>query len=186
LCFIRGLPGSGKTYFAKHLFDFIETDQKILLDPDATDYNSKEYKNHVIEQTKEGVDPKLFPYRFLRTQAYDAIEQHKIIIWNQPFSNIDILKKVIARLQEHAQEHDTKLQILFVETDIDPTIAWQRVTDRKNKGGHGPSEEIFKTFVNQYSSVESLGYPTISIDGQKDPVLNIQPVISKIFDLQKT
>ena len=185
LCFIRGLPGSGKSYFANNLFKSIDTDQKILLDPDSTDYESEEYKKHVVQQTNEGVDPKLFPYRFLRAQAYEAIERRKIILWNQPLSNLEILQKVITRLEEHAQENGVLLQIMFIEVEIDPEIARQRIVERKNNGGHGPSNDVFTRFVNDYGSIKHLGYETISIDGLRESDLYIPKVLEIVQKLQK-
>lgn len=165
LVLIRGIPGSGKSYFAKALREAIGIDRSIMLDPDATNYDSDEYKAHVDQQNAEGVDPKLHPYRFLRAQAYDAITEHKIVLWNQPFTNLEIMQKVTDRLQEHAGENNTTLPILVIEVDIDPAIAKERVAQRKKEGGHGPTDETFARFTNEYATSATVGYKVITVDG---------------------
>lgn len=184
LLLVRGLPGSGKSYFSDILYKSLDKNSTVLLDPDATDYTSEAYKQHVQQQTAEGVDAKLLPYRYLRAQAYRAIENHQLIIWNQPFTNLDILQKVTTRLQEHAIEHGTTLPILVIEVSIDPTVAKQRVEERKNKGGHGPNDEVFARFVNEYSTAAPLGYDVMPIDGTQDPAIYIADVMTAVSALQ--
>ena len=177
---IRGIPGSGKSYFAQHLYEAIGANTAMLLDPDTTDYTSAAYMRHVQEQKNEGVDPKLHPYRYLRTQAYDGIAHGKIVIWNQPFSNLEILQKVAARLQEYAISKSKKLTICMVEVAIDPTIAKERVMLRKNNGGHGPSDDTFQRFVRDYSTAAPLGYKIIPINGLEDPQVTVPIVMQHI------
>lgn len=92
LLLIRGLPGSGKSYVANVLKEELGN-QIVLLDPDATDYTSAKYKEFSKLKTAEGVDEKFHPYRFLREQAYRAIDNDQIIAWNQAFTNLDGLQK---------------------------------------------------------------------------------------------
>lgn len=183
LVLIRGLPGSGKSYLASKLSNKFNTNQYISLDPDETDYNSQEYKDHVVEQKNEGVDEILHPYRFLRAKAYKAIENHQVIIWNQPFTDLTILKNVTNRLQEHAIENNTQLPILVIEVNIDPEIAWDRLKDRKNKGGHGPVRERFDKFIKDYSTASVSGYEIIEVDGIVDPVRYIDKIFDRIIEL---
>lgn len=180
LVIVRGLPGSGKSYFAEQLQKSIGASNTVMLDPDSTDYKSQEYLDHVKQQNAEAVDPKLHPYRFLRAKAYKAITENKIIIWNQPFTNLEILQKVTDRLQEHASENNTKLPMIVIEVGIDPEVAKKRVEQRKTKGGHGPSENTFNRFVNEYSTSSINGYSVIEIDGKEDPALGVQKVIEAI------
>ena len=181
LVLIRGFPGSGKSYFADVLAkELSKNNQVIILDPDATDYNSPEYLKHVSEQTAEGVDAILFPYRFLRAKAYEAIQNKQIIIWNQPFTNLETMQKVTSRLQEHATEHGTNLKILVIEVLIEPKVAYKRIENRIILGGHGPSSSTFNRFVDDFSSCKSLGYEVMEIDGTLDPNNNVSSVIDKI------
>lgn len=172
LIIIRGLPGSGKTYIAERLQKALQerhgNDSIVMLDPDATDYQSQAYLDHVQQQVKDNVDPVLHPYRFLRAQAYDGITSNKIIIWNQPFTSLDSFKKVTARLQEYAKEHKAEMPLLVVEVAIDPATAKERVNTRKKKGGHGPSDKTFERFVEDYASFAPEGYNTLTVRGDQD------------------
>lgn len=170
LVFIRGLPGSGKTYIAKDLRKKLEKQfgdsSTVMLDPDATDYTSQAYAHHVAEQTREGVDPILHPYRFLRAQAYEAITSDKILLWNQPFTSLDSFQKVTTRLHEYATEHSKDLPMLVVEVEVNPEVAKQRVEKRKATGGHGPSDKTFTRFTNEYASFKEHGFNTLTVNGE--------------------
>ena len=104
LIFVRGLPGSGKSYVTNRLQKELG-EGVVVLDPDATDYDSKEYHEHTKVLTEQDVNPALFAYRFLREKAYKAIEENKVVIWNQPFTNLEIFNKMIANLRIKADEH---------------------------------------------------------------------------------
>ncbi len=176
LVVIRGIPGSGKSYIAAELEKAIDHDRLVILDPDATDYTSHEYIAHTRSLTIEGVDPKLHAYRFLRAKAFKAIEAGKIIVWNQPFTSLELFDKVIAKLQEHAKEHNTDLSILVVEVHIDPEIAKQRVTHRKHAGGHGPSDTTFDRFVSDFISFAGHGYKVLEVEGDAPVYQSVQAI----------
>jgi deoxyadenosine/deoxycytidine kinase len=161
---IRGLPGSGKSYLATSLKDKIGKNV-VVLDPDMTDYESDEYKLHSEKLTKEGVDSSLHAYRFLRAKAYKGILDQKITIWNQPFTNLDIFKKMIERMQEYALEHNRKLLFLIVEVEVEVDVAKKRIEKRKTEGGHGPSDATFNRFLNDYFTFAHLGYSTLTVNG---------------------
>src|ERR1700712_2422885 len=128
---VRGLPGSGKSHLTKPLQAALEAEfgqgTVVALDPDATDYSSDAYLAHIAALTAEGVDPKLHAYRFLRAQAYAGIATRKIIIWNQPFTNLEIFNKMVTNLRRQATEHDTELTVLVVEVSVSQEVAKQRV-----------------------------------------------------------
>ncbi len=181
MIFIRGLPGSGKSFLANALVDKIDKNI-IILDPDQTDYESDEYKAHTKKLIEEGVDSSLFEYRFLRAKAYEAITDNGTIVWSQPFTNLEIFKKMIGRMQDHALEQNTKLIILIVEVNADPKIAKMRVKERKAAGGHGPSDEKFARFVNDFFTYGHLGYSIVTVDGTND-VSNSVSTIKSALDL---
>jgi hypothetical protein len=185
LIFVRGLPGSGKTYLALELQKAIGEDKVVMLDPDATDYESREYLDHVKAQTAEGVDPALHPYRFLRAQAYQGIADHKVIMWNQPFTNLEIFNKMIDRLRTHAAEHKTELPILVVEVEVDPATAKERVAKRKQAGGHGPSDATFARRVSDYASLAAHGYNVVVVHGEDDVAASVATVMAALQELQK-
>lgn len=181
---IRGLPGSGKTYLAHQLLTALGGSEVVMLDPDATDYQSESYKTHVETMHAQGVDPALHAYRYLRGQAYQGIADRKIIIWNQPFTNLEIFHKMVANLRLQAEEHQTTLPLLIVEMAIDPAVARQRVVERKSEGGHGPSEATFQRFTKDYRSFADAGYNTVTINGDQDLKISVRQVLQAIEDLK--
>ncbi len=180
---IRGLPGSGKSYLAAKLVEALGKDVTIMLDPDAIDYESQEYKDHVAAQIAEGVDPALHAYRFSRGKAYQGIADHKIVMWNQPFTNLEIFNKMVDRFKEHAEECHVTLPILVVEVNIAPEIAKQRVEERKKQGGHGPSENTFSRFVNDYTTFANDGYNVVEIEGDGDITAAVETIVQRIVAL---
>lgn len=162
---VRGLPGSGKSYITAKLKDTLTNESVTVLDPDTVDTHSEQYQLHVQEQIAHGVDENLHLYRYLRGQAYEGIAAGSIIIWNQPFTNLDIFNKMVANFQIQADEHHVKLSVLVVEVDIDIETAKKRVQDRKQAGGHGPSQATFDRFVSDYKTFAHDGYQVIPVHG---------------------
>lgn len=165
---IRGLPGSGKSVIAHELRMSLGSDRVVLLDPDTIDFDSPEYKLHSEALAKEGIDNTLHAYRFLRAQAYKGIADNKIVIWNQPFTSLDIFNKMVANFYIQAQEHNMNLNVLVVEVEVDAALAIKRVAARKKAGGHGPTDNTFARFVSDYKSFAHDGYKTVTIQGADD------------------
>jgi len=168
LVMIRGLPGSGKSYLATEIVVQMGPDKVEVLDPDATDYTAQEYVSFSKELSSQGVDDKLHPYRYLRSRAYKAIISGKVIIWNQAFTNLDLLDRTIKNLQAFASDHDAELPVLVVEVEINQNIAKERVDSREGQGGHGVSAEAFARFVQDYASFSEYGYETVTVNGDGD------------------
>ncbi|HSX16266.1 MAG TPA: AAA family ATPase [Candidatus Saccharimonadales bacterium] len=182
LIIIRGLPGSGKSYLADALQKAFGADNTVLLDPDAIDFESKAYKDHVAAQPA-GDDPKVFPFRFSQNRAYAGIEAHKIIIWNQAFTNLEMFQRMIGRLEAHAETNGTRLPVLIVEVAIDPAVAKERVAKREVGGGHGVDNENFERFLRDYTSFADQGFNVISVDGQDDITTSVTAVAGKTSQL---
>lgn len=187
LVLVRGIPGSGKSYLASNLQAALAQkfgQKKVInIDPDATDYDSKEYLQMSQKLTADGVDLKFHPYRFIRAQAHDGIKAGQIIIWNQPFTQLDGFQKTIINLQAHASENDTNLPILVVEIVIDKQLARQRVEDRKKRGGHGPTEATFARFVKDYTSFAGKKYNTVVVNGADEVADSMQTIVQAIEKL---
>ncbi len=182
LVLVRGLPGSGKSYISKILAEKLR--EKIcILDPDSTDYSSDEYKKMTAQLRAEGVDEKFYPYRFLRAQAYEAIETNKIIVWNQAFTNLDMLKKTILNLQTYASEHGKDLKIAVVEVEIDPDLAKKRVKERVSLGGHDVDAETFTRFIADYKSFEDQDFNLVKVHGEDDADKSANKIIEFIASL---
>lgn len=184
LILIRGVPGSGKSYLAVALQAALGKETVVTLDPDATNYKGKEYAAFSEGLTKEGVDSKLHPYRFLRAQAYAAIVAHKVIIWNQAFTNLDGFDKTVKNLQAYATDHGTELPVLVVEVEISEHVAKQRVTKREQQGGHGVPDEAFARFLNEYTTFADKGYNIIVVNGEDDVARSVGIVTKALEKLQ--
>lgn len=182
LIMVRGVPGSGKSYLALALQDAIGKKNVVVLDPDKIDTTSKEYRAHSKALTKDGVDEKFHPYRFLRSQAYSAIVAHKIVIWNQAFIDFEGFKKTVDNLQAFATEHDTKLPTFVVEIEVGGHIAKARVADRAKKGGHDVPQDVFDRFIDQYRSFSEQGYDIVTINGE-DSVGSSVAAIKKVLKI---
>jgi len=166
LILIRGLPGSGKSYLAAALQQALGAANTVILDPDKINFESKAYRALTNTLTAEGVDPKFYPYRYLRSRAYAAIEAHQYVIWNQGFTNLDGFKKTVVNLQTYAADHGTELPLLVVEVAIEHDTAKARVAARAKQGGHDVPEEAFTRFINDYRSFANEGYPTVTVHGE--------------------
>ncbi len=177
LVLIRGLPGSGKSTISDALKDEFH-DKVTLLDPDATDYDSQEYKDFSALKKSEMIEEKFHPYRFLREQAYRAIDNNQIVVWNQAFTNLDGLQKTIVNLENYAKENGEELPVLIVEVVIDIDIAKKRVFERASKGGHDVADTDFDRFINDYRSFKDEGFNVIEVNG-KD---KIRDIVAKITD----
>lgn len=184
LIVVRGIPGSGKSYLAAALASALGEERVIVLDPDAIDYDSAEYAAHEKTLRHEAVDEALFPYRFLRERAYRAIGHGKIIIWNQPFTNLEIFKKMIGRLRDRAAECGTDLPVLVVEVELEPSMARTRVDSRKQDGGHGPSADTLSRRISDYRSFEDDGFQTLTIQGDDDIKASVSSVIQALTESQ--
>jgi len=183
LILIRGLPGGGKSYIAVALQQALGEAAAVILDPDKIDLQSKEYRALSQALTAEGVDQKFHPYRYLRAQAYAAIEAHQYIIWNQGFTNLDGFQKTVVNLQTYAADHGTTLPLLVVEVEIPQHVAKARVAAREQQGGHGVSEEAFVRFIADYRSFASEGYNTVTIQGENPVAASVATIQDALNEL---
>lgn len=169
---VRGIPGSGKSYLAHNLLKRLGSNVE-LLDPDAIDKQSADYLQLSKSLQIAGVDKKLHPYRYLRAKAYSCIDQSGTVIWNQPFMSLDGMLKTIKRLQEYAASQSKNLRVIIVEVEIDHQTAANRVAQRKNNGGHGPTEKTLRRFFDDYRSFSDQGYETIVVGGGNNTEMSL-------------
>tara|TARA_B100001245_G_scaffold67143_1_gene46838 strand:- start:6009 stop:6629 length:621 start_codon:yes stop_codon:yes gene_type:complete len=183
LVIIRGIPGSGKSYLSLRLQAALGGSKDVeVLDPDAINQQSADYQELVAKLRSDTVDEKLYPYRYLRAKAYDAIEAGKILIWNQPFISFDGITKTIERLMTHAKENGKDLSVIVVEVELNKDLARARVADRKQQGGHGPSEGTLERFMRDYKSFAGNGYKTITVDGASDVSRSTEMILAAVQD----
>jgi thymidylate kinase len=176
LIMIRGLPGSGKSYLTAALQTALGAENVVILDPDATDYKSAEYLEHSKTLSEQGVDTKFHPYRYVRAKAHKGIDDHKILIWNQPFMDLDGFNKTVTNLTTYASEHDIRLPLLVVEVEVPAHTAKERIDARKSQGGHGPSEDTFAGFVGRYASFADKGHDVVTVNGHGDVAVSVAAV----------
>jgi thymidylate kinase len=181
LVFVRGMPGSGKSYLADALAKSLGSENIMMLDPDHIDFDSQAYKDLSKSLSAEGLDEKIHPFRWLRTSAYGGITDHKVIIWNQPFTDEGIFSRLVTHLQDYAKERQVNLPVLLVEVDIDPAVAKARIIKRKQVGGHGPSEKTLKSRIAGYKSYANEGIKTVTVQGEADIAESVAKV-SKVLD----
>ncbi len=187
LIIVRGLPGSGKSYITNALkqsvAELVGASNIVVLDPDATDYTAPEYLAHSKALDSGGVDSKLHAYRYLRSQAYAGITTNQVIIWNQPFTNLEIFNKMISGLKSYAIEHNSMLVVLVVEVEVDAAVAKERLVSRKLSGGHGPSDNTFNRFTNDYTSFAHYGYSTVTVHGEDDVSTSVSTIMQTLKDI---
>jgi predicted ABC-type ATPase len=181
---IRGIPGSGKSLIATEIQKEMGKDQVVILDPDATDYKASAYVDFSAQLREQGVDDKLHPYRFLRAKAYEAIMGRKIIVWNQAFTNNDLLNRTIDNLTRYAADNGVESEAFVVEVAIDLSTAKERVKNREKLGGHGVTDEAFNRFVADYVSFEGYDYQTVSVQGSDPVSASAARVLLKIQQLR--
>lgn len=181
LVIIRGVPGSGKSYITVALAEELGQDAVCVLDPDTVDlHGDLKYRQLADQLSLEGVDEKFHLYRYLRAQAYEAIEQGKIILWNQPFIDLKGFEVTVNRLKDHATEHGRELPVLVVEVDISEATARARVEKRKQEGGHGPADEVLARFLHEYRSFADEGYETYRMNGEGNVAASVAQIIARI------
>lgn len=179
---IRGLPGSGKSYLAAELEKAIGKDRVLILDPDTVDLKNKDFLAFSRQLTKEGLDKKIHWYRWTRKNACDAAVEGKVVIWNQPFTDRGIFERLVAFIQAHAREYGVDLPVLLVEVEIGHDTAKQRIADRKQAGGHGPSEQTFARRASEYQSYAD-GFRTVAVHGEDDIAASVAAVMKEFKQL---
>ena len=186
LVLVRGLPGSGKSYIASAVQEKLGASEVVLLDPDTIDFESSAYIEMSTRLTEDGVDSKLYPYRFLRQQAYEGILAGKIIIWNQAFTNLYIFDRTILNLQNYAAEHSVELKHIVVEVEIDAQAARIRIEARVAGGGHDVSVEAFERFMTDYESFAKHGHDPVIVQGDADIAATLDTVVQAISASRST
>lgn len=179
LIMMRGLPGSGKSTIAQALQQNLGQDTTVVLDPDTIDFDSHDYQSLSASLIEEAVDIKLHPYRYLRARAYRSISAKKIVIWNQAFTNADLLDRTIKNLIAYAEERGQELPVLVVEVSIDPVVAKSRIAERVASGGHDVDNESLDRFVKGFENFTEHNYKMVTLNGTDSVDLNVEKIIKE-------
>ncbi len=167
LVFIRGIPGSGKSYLAHQLLQTLGNENIVLLDPDALDLNNPGYKKFSEELTAQDLPKAIHPFRWLRLQAVRAAQDGAIIMWNQPFTDEGVFTRLIDFIRTAAHEKSVELDVYIIELNTPPDIAYERIQERIAAGEHGPSKHTFMDRVENFSSFHE-HQNTLQLDGTRD------------------
>lgn len=182
---IRGIPGSGKSFLAEALKGYLfEISSPVeVLDPDSIKKEDDLYKSFTdgLRRDEPTLDPKIYPFRYLINRARETLLERGIIIWNQPFVDLDGLDITIRKLEDCLPERKACVLVIEVVTPVE--IAKERVRRRIEEGGHGPKEEKFTEFVNLYKSSVNLGYDTIEVDGSALVGQNVSLIRKKLIGI---
>ncbi len=178
LLLIRGLPGSGKSTQARFLSEKLGKEKSLLLDPDYIDKKESEYLefSESLAQKEPDLPVNIHPYRYLMNRALNGLKFSNIVIWNQPFIDLDQMDYTVRKL---AKDSNIDFETIVVDIETPIEISKQRNRLRIEKGGHGPSEEVFDGFVANYKRADSLGYRWIALDGTQEP----EVLCKEIFEL---
>lgn len=180
LLFIRGIPGSGKSFLARALASQVTT----ILDPDAIDDNDPAYMSFASNLKLASLDPKIIPFRWLKHCAIESAQLNSIILWNQPFTDKGVFERLVESLKNEAKtRHNTEPKILLIEMTIDENSAWKRVMARKYDGGHGPEKDIFQQRVSAYKSYADT-FDVLELRGDDPIEVSVQAVLNKIHEIQ--
>lgn len=113
-------------------------------------------------------------------QAYEAIENGKTILWNQPFIDFNGFEVTVKRLREYAADHGQELSVLVVEVEVPESTARARVEKRTQQGGHGPSDAVLERFLREYRSFADDGYATYRVDGTGDAAASAWQITTRL------
>src|SRR3990172_3664168 len=132
LLIIRGIPGSGKTKLAQELSERIGKNKIALLDPDCIDTAGIEYSQFISDLAKvdPALDQKYYPYRYLMQQARDSLRVGKIVICNQPFTDLCVLKRTVDLLDEYSMGISSSRHVVIIEQEASEDLARQRIARR--------------------------------------------------------
>ena len=182
LIFVRGLPGSGKSFLSCTLARNLGAEHVSVIDPDTIVKDSEEYIDFTSNLTtnEPEVDPKFFPFRYLLFKSQQALESKKSVIWNQPFTELDGLRYTISSLVKFAESVNQHVNVIIIDIELTPEVVYARIERRINGGGHGPDLPTFQSFVSKFQESDTLGYKHLTVDGEKPLQTNINLILDRM------
>lgn len=172
LIIVRGIPGAGKSFVSRGLAEKFRAGDTVVIDPDAIDRNGHEYQSFTatLETQEPDLDRTVFPYRYILETAARVLSEHKTVIWNQPFTDLEGLSYTIRKLFRLTEGVQPCFKSLIVDIEIPEDVAWERILKRQSMGGHSLTRERFLQFVRQFGRANLDGVPEIALSGvDKNP-----------------
>jgi len=165
---LRGIPGAGKSCLATALREVSgDRFRWLLLDRDIlrTSISDQERLRAFLAKHEWAArEPEMGIYRFFLWQTIAGLHGGRNIMWAQPRVRLDLLRLTVDRL--HKTFHCT-FQLLVVDVEVDPEVAWERVANRVKTGGHGPVRSAFTQMVAAYQSADPDEVPLVRLDGSQ-------------------
>lgn len=179
LVIVRGLPGSGKTFLSHKLKDVIQRESTSVLDPDEINRETYEYVEFTARLRSDNamLDPKFFPFRYLIEMASNSLNQGGIVIWNQPFSDLEGLAITFERLGRNV---DRPFEILIIDLEISPELARKRIEERIKNGGHGPDRKKFDDFVAGFQRADCMGHNHMVVESEAILERDVENILKKL------
>ncbi len=155
ITFFRGIPGSGKTFYARKIQAITKC---IIIDPDDIDILSEkfiEFKNKYPSTDRL----KNIKYRFNLITALEALNRDINVIWTQPWRKESGLKITLENIYIKCTVPPNKITIIEFLTK--PKVAWER---SKNKLTHLTEDEFYKEYSNNQEELNISSIPIKVID----------------------
>jgi predicted kinase len=154
--FVVGLPGCGKSYFAKRLAEMLH----------AVYINSDMVRQEIISKKTYTEEEKLLVYDAMLARMKKAFKQQKNVILDATFYRNDIRKKFISEAETNEN--------VFIEVIADDAIISERL--QKTRADSDADIEVYKKVKQQW---EPLHQRHLVLQSTND---NINEMLSKTAD----
>ena len=151
---IFGLPGSGKSYFACRLADFISADY----------ISSDKVRQEVLDKKLYSDQAKLLVYNEMVNHMIAAIKQNRNVVLDATFYKNDIRNRFI-------QQTETKNKIVFIEVLADEEVIRERLKTPRLESD--ADFEVYKKIKEQW---EPFPEPHLVLKSTND---NIKEMLDK-------
>lgn len=151
-----GLPGSGKTYFARHLA------QQMAFPHISSD----EVRTELSRLGQYNPEDRLFIYREMIQRAHEALQKNPVVILDATYTQTEYQQTVLEYAADHAQE------ICWVLLTASEDIIYERVS--KKRDFTEADFSVYLTLKEQFTPPDS---PLLTLDSGK---LTLENMVSQV------
>lgn len=162
--FVRGIPGSGKTSIVNAFIKGRDHKNIVRLDPDLVITESSEFITFCDNCPKNLPNEKRV-YRYLLYKACDALAVGKIVIWEQPWRNCELLQLTIDNLTVIS---GVMFSVGIIDVSLSEDTAKERVERRFQLGQHPLNPEHVRKFAESFQDVGSTSLSVLKLDGSAE------------------